>query len=197
MTIRCKITLYAAFFILFSSCNVGHRIVNLVVYTPFTNPQKKYDSIIGEISKTGLSDSIHVIGRPILISALYVEVDSQKAEMFDISVDSVYALFRHGLRNPKTFDSLQNIYINSKGGKKIPVTAIASFHLIPEYYRPEIYFTHPETYTYKERDAVKIIIYTKPGQSGKMIGELKYIMQKHFTNDAPFPEACDFEIVRE
>lgn len=185
------------FFVMVLSCNTGYRIVNLIVYTPFTDPQKNYDAIIGEISKTGLSDSIHVIGRPIHISTLYFEVDSQKANKLGISVDSVYALFTPELKKTKSYENLRDLYLNSQDGNKIPVSAIASIHLISDYYKPEVYFTRPETYTYNQRNAVKLVIYTKPGQSRKIIQELKFIMQKYSTNNTSIPINTEFEIVKE
>lgn len=163
---------YCVFLILMISSCVGSTKkvgnVDLIFYTYFTNPKETYDSLITDFTRSGLVDSIKIIGRPITVPSLDIQIDTAAAHRYGILLETLKEKIDmlHQLASP---DELSEQFVINKSGQKIPVPAFLEVYIKPEQYKPKIFIPKPEVYHYKDQRAVKMEIYCKRKNEKKLI----------------------------
>jgi hypothetical protein len=151
--------------------------VNLIIYSDFAEPKKVYTSLIDEISELKLTDSIKVIGRPLMENTIDIQIDTAKAMEFGLTVAEV----REKISVSNKFDIIDELIymsITTNLGSKIPLSAIASYHLSCNYYKPHIFVLTPENYYLKGKKAVKIEFYCMNGKKKELIEFIKNNMDR-------------------
>ncbi|MBW1294999.1 hypothetical protein [Aquimarina litoralis] len=165
-----RISYFIIFFLTFNSCASYQKneILELIVRNEFLDPPKAYDMLIEDFVKTGLIDSLKIIGRPISIPKLEFEIDTLRIHQMGISM----SLIQENLKKidpSKGIDEIIHQYITTESGQEIPLSAVCKAYLKAGYYKPEIFASIPETYYYKDEKVVKIVFYPKKDNTKRLI----------------------------
>jgi hypothetical protein len=144
--------------------------LNLIIYTDFINPKSTYDSLRKDIMLTGLADSITITGMPIMVPAIYIQIDTTKANLLGIAPDDIYDKIEKSDKDNNFINELQKMYIKNKSGQMIPIANIISIHYSLDYYMPEVFKPSPDTFCYQGIRAVKVELYCQK-RNEKKLGE--------------------------
>lgn len=167
----------------------------LIVYTHPVNPKATFDSLRLDIMQTTWVDSIDIIGRPLTESKLLIEFDSLKGQRYGIHKTD----FNKQLKEKLPLDDLKRAdrLLNSKfkvgGGREVPLSALAEVRSTWDFYLPHIYIPEPKTFTYDEKEAVKVILYGGMKNEQKLREFINKRMPQYFY----YPEFLDYEIIVE
>ena len=134
-----RIILYAILFLLINAC-VSHKkakIINVIVKGHFVNPQQTYDTLITDFTKSQLIDSLKIIGRPIQVPTLKIEIDTLAVNRYEISLSEINKKIK--TLNQLTKNRILNEAIINKTGQKIPLSAFSEIYFVAEYYKPDFF----------------------------------------------------------
>ncbi len=147
--------------LVFSCTTPKQAVVNLIVYTDFVNPKSTYDSLVKDINQLELVDSIKIIGRPLSVSAIEIQIDTLRANKYGVSIEEIKNKTGIVNENRSQLSELMNSYILAKTGESIPVSAVATYYFVMKNYKPQIFIPRTEGYKHKDRRAVKVELYCK------------------------------------
>ncbi len=169
-----KLIYYILLIPLISACVCGTKMSNigLIFYMDFVNPQKTYDSLVNDYMLSGLTDSIKIIGCPIMVSSLDIQIDTQAVKEYGISFETLKDKVG-SINKLKTFYELSEQYVINESGQKIPFGAFSKIYVKPEYYKPGIFIPEPEVYYFNNRRAVKMELYCKRKNEKELIESIK------------------------
>ena len=143
----------------FTFCKPDNKTdtAKLIIYRQFLHTDKAIQGFYKELIVLDNVDSILVYGCPLFEQEIEIKIDSMRAEFYNISVVEI----QQQLKNNKNKDiqNIENYRIESENGEKIPLSAVASFHLIQTTKKTEIYKPKPETYYHNNRPAIKLELF--------------------------------------
>jgi hypothetical protein len=162
-------TFFAIIFFLLSICGKSQpNIIKLIVYSDFMNPKVVYDSLVNEVSRLDLTDSIKIIGRPIMDEVPEILINSRFLKKFGIAEDEVRGKF-DSVSKYKNIEDILKIRILDRPKNWVTFGDVASLRLKPVYYKPEIFIPNPETFYFEGRRAIKVEFYCKPMKAKKLV----------------------------
>ncbi len=171
-----------------------HRIVNIIVYDDFRGSIKTYDSLVQNLKKSEFIDSIKNFGKPILVPAIKLNIDTLRAERYGIKFKEVDSLIKTLQFTNFDFDKLINLQVSGFDGVKIPIKTFTEVILEQEYYKPEIFAPDTFCYRFKNECVVKVELFCRKKNINKLI---KFIQQKMEEYTADFiSETLRYEILK-
>jgi hypothetical protein len=162
-------TFIAFIFFLLSICGKSQpNIIKLIVYSDFMNPKVVYDSLVNEVSGMDLTDSIKIIGRPIMDEVPEILIDSRLLKRFGLTEEEVRGKF-DSVSKFKNIADIMKIRILDGPKNWVTFGDVASLRLKPVYYKSEIFVPFPESFEFNGRKAVKVEFYCKPMKAKKLV----------------------------
>ena len=154
---------YTLLIVLVSSCVSKSKLrsVDLIIYTEFFNPQETYDSLTNDFMESGLVDSVKIIGMPIELPTLDIQIDTMAVRRYEISFDTLNNCIENIKNNGvKVSNGLLNHPLVNESGQRIPLSAVSKVYYQLEYYKPQIFMPEPVVFYYKNAHAVKVELYS-------------------------------------
>ncbi|TSE06345.1 MULTISPECIES: hypothetical protein [Aquimarina] len=168
--------------------------MDIIIYTDFLNPQQTYDQIRNNMMQTGLIDSLKIIGRPITVSSLDIQIDSVAVQQLEISVEDLENKIEAIYTSKISPSDVMHQSINNNSGKKIPISAFSKIMIKPINYEPKIFIPLPEVYYHEDKKAVKIECYHKKKNRKKLLEFIQKTMPKYADEFSLLK--IDFEIIQ-
>ncbi|MCP4179852.1 MAG: hypothetical protein GY756_18990 [bacterium] len=174
---------FAFFTLLILSLNINcnsdkSTVVSLIDYTSYVEPSKTYDSMRKDYTRSGLTDSLKIIGHAIFEPVIKFRIDTLLVNRYGVSLEKLQEKIAT-FKKLKSIKEIENERIITDSGAEIPITAIISIHYTSGHYKPEIFLPKPERYKYKGRRAVIIEIYFKKKNQKKLIEFIKSNFHKY------------------
>ncbi len=162
----------------FTGCS-SSRVVSLIVYNHFPDPVSVFDTLISNLSESGLIDSIKIIGMPVNKPELIIDINNELATKYGVSTDSILELITPELKKIKNMDMFHKLSVLSANGERIPVLALIKLSVVSQPYKPGTFLREPEQFFYDGNTAIKVILYTNRGRFKKVAAYLHILMKKY------------------
>ncbi len=178
------------------------NVIHLLIYHDFIKPAEIYKSLRHDIIFTNYVDSIKIIGCPVKVPVIDVEIDTARAILFGFNIKEISNQISDSLKYLSNKDDIMNKKIGYDT-LLMPISNIASFHYKLGYQEPDVFLPQPDIYYYNNKRAVRLDLYYKTDDKKKLIQYIRENIDNYLKIDrmsyfySSGKEKVEYEIIEE
>jgi hypothetical protein len=161
------------------------RVINLILFSDFTNPPMTISALKDDIVNTGFIDSIRIVGCPIHATVVTLRIDTLRAIQFGFDINTLGELIADSPDASKCSNDLAKLLIKNTKGDKVPASGFASLYLTAGFKDKDIFLPGPEVFYYKNQRAILLELHYDPVSKKKLVEHIKRTIDAVVSNNDP------------